>query len=93
MHIRLAELMDSHGITNAHELATRSGGRIPVTTAYRLLANGGRLDKRLSGLLEGLCEVFGVEPCELLERESSPKNTAAPKKSVVKKKTASKRAR
>lgn len=69
MYIRLAELMAEHGIENAHDLSKRSGGRIPITTAYRIVRNQGQLDKRLSALLEGLCEVFDVEPCELLARE------------------------
>lgn len=72
MRIRLAELMAAHGIENAHDLAKRSGGRIPITTAYRIVGNEGQLDRRLAGLLEALCDVFDVEPCELLEREGAP---------------------
>lgn len=67
MRLRLVELMAEHGITNAHDLAKQSG--IPIATAYRLVGNEGRLDKRLSAVLEALCVVFKVEPCELLERD------------------------
>jgi DNA-binding Xre family transcriptional regulator len=70
MRIRLAELMAEHGIENAHALAKASG--LKITTAYRLVENGGKLDKRLSGLLEALCTAFAVEPCELLERDTPP---------------------
>ncbi len=74
--------MAEHGIQNAHDLHRRSGGAIPVTTAYRIVGNDGRLDGRLSALLEALCEVFGVEPCDLLQREPggkpSRKVTGAP---------------
>jgi DNA-binding Xre family transcriptional regulator len=62
--------MAEHGIENAHDLAKRSG--LPMATAYRLVGNDGRLDRRLSAQLEALCDVFGVEPCELLTRDKAP---------------------
>lgn len=68
MRLQLPELMAEHGITNAHDLAKRSG--IPMATAYRLVGNEGRLDKRLSAVLEALCDVFKVEPCQLLKRDT-----------------------
>ncbi len=40
-----------------------------MATAYRLVGNEGRLDKRLSAVLDALCDVFDVAPCELLERK------------------------
>lgn len=71
--------MTRDGIANAHDLAKRSGGRIPITTAYRLVSHGGRLDKRLAGLLEALCDLFKVEPGELLQREPAPGASPAPR--------------
>jgi DNA-binding Xre family transcriptional regulator len=61
---RIAEMMKARGWT-AYRLAQEIGLTIPAT--YRLVASEeiGRVDART---LEALCEVFGVEPGELIER-------------------------
>lgn len=53
-----------------YELSKSSGGRISMSTAYRLNRNGGRAHTFDAELLEALCDAFGVEPGELLERNS-----------------------
>ncbi len=73
MRIRLPELMERAGLT-AHGLSRASGGRISITSAYRLVENRGEL-KSLE-MIEALCDVLGVEPSELLERSpAKPKRT------------------
>lgn len=74
--------MAAHGIANAHDLHVQSGNRIPITTAYRIVANEGQLDRRLSGLLEALCDVFEVAPCDLLEREAGSARGGKQKRST-----------
>jgi DNA-binding Xre family transcriptional regulator len=81
MRLRLPELMNAKGITNAHELAAASDGRISITSAYRLVKARGKLE-RMGPLLEALCDVLGVEASELLERENVP--TVAPHKPATK---------
>lgn len=68
MRIRLPELMDQRGMT-AYQVAKASSGRISMSTAYRVARLKGRLETFDADLLEGLCEVFKVEPGELLERD------------------------
>jgi hypothetical protein len=43
--------------------------RISLSTIYRLNRNEGRVANFDGELLEALCDVFGVEPGRLLERE------------------------
>jgi DNA-binding Xre family transcriptional regulator len=57
----------------AYAVAKASGGRIKMTTIYRLTGNGGRVANFDGELLEALCDVFGVQPGELLEREGHGK--------------------
>ncbi len=61
--------MEAKGL-NAHALSVLSGGRISITTAYRLVANEGALAK-MSETLEALCDVLQVEPSELFERDGA----------------------
>jgi DNA-binding Xre family transcriptional regulator len=82
MRIRLPELMEAKGLT-AHALSVQSGGRISITTAYRLVANEGKLEK-MSDILEALCDLLQVKPGELFERDAKPKPTAKPAKKAAK---------
>jgi len=68
MRIRIPELLAERGLS-PYELSKRSGGRISMSTAYRLQRNEGRAHTFDSNLLEALCDVLGVEPGELLERD------------------------
>ncbi len=70
MRIRFPELLKAHGKT-AYAVHKDSGGRISLSTAYRLKKSKGNLKFLDVGLLEALCDVFDVEPGELLEREKS----------------------
>jgi DNA-binding Xre family transcriptional regulator len=40
-----------------------------MSTAYRLLKRKGRVRNFEADMLEALCDIFGVEPGELLERK------------------------
>lgn len=72
MRLRLPELLEEHGLT-AYEVAQRSAGRIDPSTLYRLTRKRGRVDRLSTPLLEALCDVLGVEPGALLERETGRK--------------------
>jgi DNA-binding Xre family transcriptional regulator len=65
MRLRIPELT---GDMTAYELSKRSGGRISMSTAYRLVEKEGRLHTFDAALLEALCDVLAVEPGDLLER-------------------------
>jgi len=69
MRLRIPELLAEHGLT-PYALSRRSDGRISMSTAYRLRENEGQLETFSGELLEALCDVFNVEPGELLERDS-----------------------
>jgi hypothetical protein len=79
MRIDLLTLMARQKIPNALALSKASGGRIPITTAYRLVRSEGQL-KGMGPLFEALCDVLEVGPGELFVRE-----TAVIKKPVVRK--------
>lgn len=51
----------------AYELAKASGGRISLAAIYRLKKSGGRVRYIDARMLEAMCDVFGVDPAELLE--------------------------
>lgn len=68
MRIRYPELLAEHGIT-PYKLHVLSGGRIPLSTAYRLAKKGGAVRFIDSQLLDALCDTLGVEPTELLTRD------------------------
>ena len=67
LRLRVPELLAKRQMT-PYALAKRSGGRISMSTAYRLLDNDGRLETFSAALLEGLLDVFEVDIAELLER-------------------------
>lgn len=68
MRLRIRELLAAREM-NAHALAKASGWRIPITTAYRMVAFDGRLPTFKASVLEALCDVLEVEPAVLLERD------------------------
>jgi DNA-binding Xre family transcriptional regulator len=65
MRLRLPELLPE-GMT-AYRLSVESGGRISLSTAYRLVRLKGRVANFDADMLAALCDVLGVEPGELLE--------------------------
>lgn len=72
VRLRFPELLEEHDLT-PYSLSKRSGGRISLSTAYRLARIRGHLKLFQADLLEVLCEVLGVEPGELLERDRKRK--------------------
>jgi DNA-binding Xre family transcriptional regulator len=68
MRIRFPELLKQHGKT-AYAVHKDSGGRISLSTAYRLKKSRGNLKFLDVDLLEALCDVFEAEPGDILERE------------------------
>ena len=66
MHLRVPQLLRDRGFT-AYTLATRSGGRISMSTAY-YFARTGSFRCLKPNQLEALCEVLEVEPGDLFER-------------------------
>lgn len=70
MRLRLPELLKEHKPPlTAYAVAKASGGRIKLTTIYRLNRNKGKVANFDGELLEALCDVLQVEPGKLLERE------------------------
>lgn len=74
MRLRIPELLTARDIT-PYALAKRSGGRVSLSTVYRLVERRGRLQTYSSDLLETLCDVLKVEPGELFERDTSRRAT------------------
>lgn len=70
MRLRFPELLDARGLT-PYALAKASEGRISESTAYRLTRMRGRVANFDAQMLEALCDVLGVEPGELLERDQA----------------------
>ena len=68
VRLRLPELLEEQGLTPYH-LVKKSGGRISLSAAYRYTRLKGRVKSFDAEILEILCDVLGVEPGELLERE------------------------
>lgn len=71
MRLRLPELLERQQMT-PYQLSKASGGRISMSTAYRIVRMGGRLQNFDGELLEALCDVLAVGPGELLERDGAP---------------------
>src|SRR5207245_10106146 len=69
MRLRLPELLVDHGLT-AYTLAQRSKGRISPSTLYRLVRSRGRVRYLDAELLDALCDVLGLSPGDLLERQA-----------------------
>jgi DNA-binding Xre family transcriptional regulator len=68
VRVRIPELLEAAGLT-PYGLCQASGGRISMSTAYRLARNKGRAHTFDAELLEALCDVLKVTPGDLLERE------------------------
>lgn len=68
MRLRFPELLRDHGLT-AYQVAKRSDNRISRSWAYRAKKLKGKLGTFGAVELEALCDVFGVEPVELWERD------------------------
>lgn len=82
MRLRLPELLDERGMT-AYALEKASGGRMSMSTAYRICRLKGRLDSFDAVHLDALCDALKVEPGELFEREAksrSPKSRGTKRK-------------
>jgi DNA-binding Xre family transcriptional regulator len=69
MRLRLPDVLVERGIT-AYAVAQQSNGRINPATLYRISGSKGRVRYIDAELLEALCDVLGVEPGELLERDA-----------------------
>jgi DNA-binding Xre family transcriptional regulator len=72
VRLRIPELLDEKDITPYH-LAKQSGGRISLSAAYRYARLKGKVRSFDGVVLEALCDVLGVEPGELLERDAKRK--------------------
>ena len=66
MRLRVKELLSKKGIT-AYRLAKDSKGRLSLPAVYRLTT--GTFQTIRSEAMDALCDVLGVEPGELFERE------------------------
>lgn len=79
VRLRLADLLDARGLT-AYQLSKRSGGRIPMSTAYRL-ADREVVETALDlKTLAALIDVLGVTRFdELFSRDDEAPPKPAPK--------------
>ena len=68
VRLRIVELLRRRGMT-PYALATASRGRISLPMAYRLVRARGRFVTVKATVLEALCDVFQVDPADLLESE------------------------
>lgn len=75
MRLRIPELLDRAQLS-PYALARQSGGRISMSTAYRLAKLKGKVQNFDADMLEALCDVLGVEPGELFEREPAKRKRA-----------------
>lgn len=69
MRLRLPELMRERGMRSAYALMKASRGEMNITTAARLVAANGHPTRLDMTTLDTLCDIFGVGPGDLLERE------------------------
>jgi DNA-binding Xre family transcriptional regulator len=69
MRLRIPELMRARKIPTAYALQKASGGRLSMTNATHLVERGGNTSRVDMRTLDILCDVFGVGPGELLERD------------------------
>jgi DNA-binding Xre family transcriptional regulator len=76
MRLRLPELLEEHDPPlTAYAVAKSKAahGRISLSTIYRLIRQRGQVESFDAELLEALCDVLGVEPGRLLERQRKRK--------------------
>jgi hypothetical protein len=67
MRIRIPELLKQHRMT-PYRLYKDSGGRVSLSTAYRLNRSRGHAQNFDAGLLDALCDIFRVGPGTILEQ-------------------------
>lgn len=80
MRLRLPELYEEKRVS-PYRFSRNSGGRVSLSTAYRLRRENGKLHTYKSDLLDALCDVLNVAPGELWEREpDAPAKPAARKR-------------
>ena len=72
VRIRLPELMAQAEIPTAYALSLKSGERISMSTAHRLVRAKGVVRYFDADLLDVLCDVFGVGPDALLTQDDPP---------------------
>jgi DNA-binding Xre family transcriptional regulator len=72
MRLRFPELFAEHD-TSPWRVAQASNGRVNASVLYRLRARGGRVRYIDAELLDVLCDVLGVGPEKLLERDKAAK--------------------
>lgn len=70
MRLKLPELLNERGLS-PYALSKGSGGRISMSTAYRLVKLNGRVQNFDAEMLEALCDVLKVDPGQLMERDKS----------------------
>jgi hypothetical protein len=68
VRLRFVELMKERELT-PYFVSKRSGGRISLSTAYRLERLNGALARFDAEVVDALCDVFDVEPGALFVRE------------------------
>ena len=76
MRLRIPELMAEHqpplATAYALEKASREkASRIPMSTAHRLVTTKGKPERVDLRTLDALCIVFGCEPGDLWERDTT----------------------
>ncbi len=71
MRLRFPELFTETGV-NPYRLALDSGKRISLSTAYRLKREKGKLQTYKGDMLDAICDVMGLEPGDLWERDRKP---------------------
>jgi DNA-binding Xre family transcriptional regulator len=67
--MRLPDLMQARGMRNAYSLMKASKGALTITTAVRLVDANGKPKRVDFTTLDTLCDIFGIGPGELLERD------------------------
>lgn len=72
VRLRIPELFDEKGV-NAYRVARDSGGRISMSTIYRIKRLRGRLGMYDPLIIEALCDVLRVTPNDLIDFERDKK--------------------
>ena len=68
VRLRINELLTARDLT-PYFLSKNSGGRISLSTAYRLARLNGVVKTFDAEVIDALCDIFRVEPGELFLRE------------------------
>lgn len=74
MRLRLPELLDAHDpplTPYAVVHHPRNLGRIKLTTMYRMVRSRGTKPPFTPAVLDALCDILGVGPGDLFEREAT----------------------